>query len=229
MNALPLNNHSWISINFSNFKLQSPCSQKPVLTGTDLFKNHQIPSSFQLSAAIRIQYSKELYSTGGFWWDTVCRAVGQYKRRKCLTLPNTIPMTIRCHQGLWWGGTGCGGNSKVGNEKLELEIGFSSNFQLEIGSRIPGKQQETESDSAQCRICPTESKMSVSSSHSLCLCKEKCSGVTAQKNESQAGGAAVQLNFNLSWEKGAVKFNKAPGWGILVGLTQPQGRSTASD
>lgn len=61
----------------------------------------------------------------------------------------------------------------MGNEKFELEIGFNSNFQLEIGSRITGKQEEIGSDYAQHRICLAETKMSVSPPHSLCLCKEK--------------------------------------------------------
>lgn len=60
----------------------------------------------------------------------------------------------------------------MGNEKLELEIEINCNFQLEIG-RITGKQQEIGSDPAQHRICLVETKMSVSSCHSLCLCKEK--------------------------------------------------------
>jgi len=56
MNALPLNNLSWISINFSNSKLQSPFSQKHVLTETDLFKTtkfHQVFSCQQKSVFAR--------------------------------------------------------------------------------------------------------------------------------------------------------------------------------
>lgn len=63
-----------------------------------------------------------------------------------------------------------------------------------------------------------------------CACaRRNDQGWQLKNHESQAGGATVQLNFNLSWEKGAVKFNEARGWGILVGLTQPQGRSMTFD
>lgn len=83
----------------------------------------------------------------------------------------------------------------MGNEKLELEIGINSNFQLEIGRRTTRKQKEIGPDSTQHKICLVGTKMSVSSSHGA---RRNDMGCQLQNHKSQAGGAAVQLNFNLT-------------------------------